>query len=185
MNSFIQILIAFLAGGGLQTFITWAIRRKKDQRDEMELILNMLQRDNERLRVDNERLLDMERKVHWLEYKIQLLESSGHSLPVPQWLADEKLTLLSANGAFEQVFLVPNGLASADAIGKPVPKEILETTTTYIERFSDKETLSVKGNINGSLWQIVLYTKHAGPIKVGIGGLAVPIKEIDEWRLKQ
>lgn len=118
-----------------------------------------------------------------LRTKVVLFESSHQSLPIPQWLKDRDGKVLSANPAYGSMVLEPLGKTLDDYIGHTdanvYPKEIameykVNDQRVWVtgETWIGHETVMTPSG--PQQWQIVKYLRRNGPLKLGIGGIAIP-----------
>jgi len=188
------IIVAFVTaifGTGLGYFLRYKLGRRKQYGDEFDRIVKAWRQDNERLRIREheleKRVVGMEKRIHDLSNKLQLMESAHQDLPLPQWLKDGNGTMLALNGAYEEKFLIPNGLVREDYVGRTDRQvwgdEIGRQYQTH-DRIviSKKEPVhsieTVKIGEHHNKWQIYKYPRFAGNALIGVGGIA--IKEIDK-----
>lgn len=196
-----QILetLGLIIGGGVGTkAIDYFISKRTDKRSDFSEIVKQWQADNERLRVENQELKDMERvlaqKVSDLEKrlndfqnKLVLLESAHLNLPVPMWLKDNNGIMMALNKAYEDAFLAPLGKSMTDYIGHDDTAIWDAETTAAFQRndmaamLSPKkvwygtEPIIIKGNDISTKWRVIKYVRYAGAVPIGIGGIAIPL----------
>ena len=189
MQDYLEIIGAALGGGGLTAFINFVIAKNQGKRDNFDKIISTWEKDNERLRVDQERskkeIITLQADVYSLRNKLILMESAHIDLPIPMWLKDTDCKMLALNQAYEDIFLTPNGKTAQDYIGKfdidVWPKDI---ATAYVK--NDKKVLmsgivldkneTVLINGQEEEMRIIKYVRYAGTTRIGIAGIAIPNK---------
>jgi len=188
--TWIEIIAAFIAGGGIQYILNWLTARKNSDRDDFTKIVETWQLDNERLRHENDRLESELNKIRTeladLRAKVILMESAHSDAPLPMWLKDSKGIMLSVNKAYEDAFLIPIGKTASEYIGNTdysvwPPKIAAEYQKNDAEVLSNglpwrgvEPVLQSDGTTTD--WYILKYVRYAGTIKLGVAGIAIPMR---------
>lgn len=125
-----------------------------------------------------------EQRVFILEQRVNLIESVPNDIPLPMWMKDPSGKMEFLNKHYEEIFLKPLGLTTGDYLGKTDydvwPKEIADVFRIHDrEVFERKIVFNGRENITDALgkvtpWRIIKYVRWAGPIPVGIAGVAFP-----------
>lgn len=195
MNWIVDIVTIVISTGTLTAAFQYfnnkrraRIEENQQELDEFKKVFEIWQKDNERLRIREEKLLQevasLRIEVAELRNKIVLLESAHQDLPLPAWLKDTKGTMLALNPTYEEMFLIPRGYTATDYIGnddKAVwPPEIAEQYTKHDKMVlrSGKVWRGVENIPNevGEIeeWNIIKYVRYSGRTKIGIAGIAIP-----------
>lgn len=191
-SDWVQIAIALFSGGLITGVLAWLINNRKDKRTGFKEIIELLEKDNGRLReefaqlrnefesykeVSYKREAENTKLIHNLQIKINLVESAHLDLPVPQWLKDTSGTMLSINPAYERVF----GVLASDYIGKKDAdvwdKDIADAfLTNDREVMITKEAVQrrefIKNDYHEGYWEILKFPRYEGRTLIGIGGIA-------------
>lgn len=131
----------------------------------------------------NERLNQKDLEIQRLRYDLALMESAHQDLPIPAWMKDESGVMVSINRAYEELFLLPKGQTRMDYIGKqdidiwgPEVAKPFHANDAEVFRtgrvFNGTEKLPVNGKLVD--YHIIKYVHHAGGIKLGVAGIAIP-----------
>ena len=193
----IEIIATAIGTLGAKYGIDFFTSKRKANRVDFETILNRLDKElaeskEERvvLRTENEKLkeeqLQLRADLISLRNKIILLESAQNDSPLPMWLKDTDGTMLALNGAYEEMFLIPNGLKMQDYIGKTDydiwPEEIAKQYRAHDSKvyksgktFKGPERVVVNGE--DVPITVIKYVRYSGNLKIGIAGIAIP----KEW----
>lgn len=147
-----------------------------------------LRQENSFLRQENTELRgkiqQTEQRVFILEQRVNLIESVPNDIPLPMWMKDPSGRMEYLNTPYEDVFLKQMGLTIQDYLGKTDyeiwPKEIADAMRLHDrEVFERKIVFNGRENIPDALgnikpWRVIKYVRWAGPIPVGIAGVAFP-----------
>lgn len=185
--NWLELLIAFIAGGGINAVFNYYLSKKKDTRETFESILKVWSDDNKRLRDETQKLEEEIRKLHKmitdLQSKLIVLESSQSDLPIPVWLKDLNGVVIYVNDAYEQEFLTPRGLNKFDYIGH-TDDIIWPANIAKAYAYNDQQVIKGKLPIytqenvsltdKQDLWYIIKYLRYASGSAIGVGGIAIP-----------
>ena len=131
-----------------------------------------------------EKILNLSIQVERLSNLIEDLERVHSDLPLPMWFKSVDLTMISANLAYEGVFLKPKGLSLDDYIGKTDydvwPKDVADEFSK-----NDNKVIANKGfwvgqedipTPEGELvkWHIIKFSRMSGGKLLGVAGVAIP-----------
>ncbi|GIV82560.1 MAG: hypothetical protein KatS3mg051_1914 [Anaerolineae bacterium] len=197
--SWVQVVLAFVAGGGVQALIGYLVQHRRDREQTdverlrmlheqamraLESRVSLLQLDNERLREIEQKASDLEREVQRLRYQVLMLESAHQDLPLPMWLKDRDGRMLALNTEYEREFLIPRGYTRDDYIGQydsAVWPEgianIFADNDRYVVRTGDVlHTIEPVPDAEGVPrdWIIIKYPRRVSGVVVGVGGIAIP-----------
>lgn len=161
--------------------------------------ISTIKDDNERLRT---RVNELEKRVSdyekeqaeakeregYYKNKLTLLQTAHHDLPFPQWLKDVNGVMLSLNGAYEKMFLVPLGKTADDYVGNTDfdiwPVDVAEKFVENDKKAKEKggywmgiEPIWIKNSDISPYWRIAKYGRFVGNVCVGIAGIAIPVLE--------
>lgn len=180
------LIAAAISGGGAFKVMDFFFNNPAN-RENFQLIVTNLSKDNEDLRRRIQMLETVALEVHELRTKLLLMESAHYDKPIPEWLKDLNGVMLSLNPSYERDFLKPYGMSSADYIGK-LDEDIWDAATATAFRDNDRlaltspckwwagyETVVTKGGENLGVFLIFKYIRFSGTIPIGIAGLALPI----------
>lgn len=201
----LTILLAVIASGVLNVIFTWVLNRGKESRASLQSFIDVLNQDNAQLRVREDKLqtdLDEYKAANELEKRnmlsdladlrstVQLLQSTTQSAPVAMWLKNMKLEMLSLNQAYEDLFLMPRGLSRRDYIGKTDvdvwPEEIAKAfqKNDYSVIRTGKTLYAIEKVITNDGLEVdcyvVKFVRWAGPVKVGIAGIAFLLEDFKD-----
>jgi len=213
MDSMIATIAAALFSGGAASFLTYKLgNRKQDETEFSSLIKvykDLLDSNKETLKECGIRLDDLERTVenlktdvHRKDKEIQhlrnqllIFESSHSDVPVPIWLKDTNGIMLFLNDEYEKAILRPINKTKEDYIGETDFK-IFSSDVASTFRKNDRRVQTQKKPIRfKEKWEGVNGTWYEGDVikyprflnrdtVIGIGGIIINIKEIDEAILK-
>ena len=192
----VTIIVSFLSGSFINALANYFINKRKTSNNQMQSIINIWEKDNERLRQieqDNrKRILALEKEIIILRSQILVLESAHQTLPFPMWLKNNKGIMLAVNEKYVDIFLEPRGYTSSDYIGSD-DFEVWPRETANKFRQHDTEVLNKKNAIyfnemipdeHGQMnkWIIVKYPRKDKDKIIGIAGIALPndIKKLIE-----
>lgn len=208
-TNIIITIITTLFGGGIGAFLTYRLgNRKQDETEFVALVsaykeLVQETKDNSddlRIRVDeleskvrglNKALHNREKEIQNLRNQLIIFESSHSDVPVPIWLKDTNGVMLFVNTEYEEKVLKPINKTSEDYIGETDFK-IYPPNIAKDFRKNDRRVLTQKKPIRfKEKWQgadgqwlqgdIIKYPRFLNRNTViGIGGLIIDIKEIDD-----
>lgn len=190
-------VLLLIGGGGIGVVANYLIQRLQAKNEKKtidqtgwQVIYDRLDQDNTRLRSkvekDADRIDRLERELLELRVKVQLMESAHYDLPVPQWLKDTNLVMLSINEKYTEVF----GKTPEEYVGNTDfdvwPDEIAKAFTK-----NDQWVMRTKKTLNrvepvpmpdGSVsnWRILKYPRYAGNVVIGIGGIAFEEIELND-----
>lgn len=180
------MVAAAISGGGAFKVMDFFFNNPGN-RENFQLIVTNLSKDNEDLRRRIQVLEGFAQEVHELRTKLLLMESAHYDKPIPEWLKDLNGVMLSLNPAYERDFLKPYGVNSSDYIGK-MDEEIWDEATAAAFRENDRraltspfkwwagyETVVTKTGHSLGVFLIFKYVRYSGTIPIGIAGLALPI----------
>jgi len=146
---------------------------------EKEYVIN--REENETLK---QTILTLQEEILFLRNKLLLVENNQLNLPIPIWLKDLDGKMLSLNQAFEDLFLLPNGLTTKDYLGK-TDKEFWGEEKGKLYRQHDLEVLKTGELFNGIEkikiadeeieYRVVKFIRYSGKVKIGVGGIAIPL----------
>ena len=213
MDSMIATIAAALFSGGAASFLTYKLgNRKQDETEFSSLIKvykDLLDSNKETLKECGIRLDDLERtvenlktEVHRKDKEIQhlrnqllIFESSHSDVPVPIWLKDTNGIMLFLNDEYEKAILRPINKTKEDYIGETDFK-IFSSDVASTFRKNDRRVQTQKKPIrfkerwrgaDGTLYEgdVIKYPRFLNrDTVIGIGGIIINIKEIDEAILK-
>ncbi|MCJ8334907.1 MAG: hypothetical protein MJH10_11750 [Epibacterium sp.] len=186
----------------------------EDSRKDFDLILDTYRETNETLKKSIDtlkkelkytkeeltryiiRLKEAEMRILEIQTERDILLATHLDLPTPQWVVEvsEKQKdgtikygkMIMLNDAYEDAFLIPQGLSKADYIGKThVDVWGQETGNKYYsndfkalakKRFVVfKEEVPIAGQDIGDDWLFMKYPLYAGRKLIGIGGIGFPV----------
>jgi len=209
MDSMITTIAAALFSGGAASFLTYKLgNRKQDETEFSSLIKvykDLLDDNKETLKDYNTRLDDLERtvenlktEVHRKDKEIQhlrnqllIFESSHSDVPVPIWLKDTNGIMLFLNDEYEKAILRPLNKTKKDYIGetdfKIFPSDIASNFRKHDRRVqTQKKPIRFKERWQSTDGQwvegdIIKYPRFLNrDTVIGIGGIIINIKEVDE-----
>lgn len=183
-----EIITGVLAFGG-GALLNRVLPQKEPYPVLMMEQLNLdLKQENSFLKKDNmvlsQKLQEQGKRIFILEQRMNLVESVPHDLPIPMWMKGTDGIMEYLNEEYENIFLKPFGKTAADYIGKDDfavwPEEIAKAFRLHDQQVLEKKIVyngrekvpNNKGEIE--LWRIIKYVRWAGPIPVGIAGIAFP-----------
>lgn len=188
LSNIILALISAIGGGFLTKLIEVRSQRRSD---DIRLILDTLQKDNERLRVlveeYKQEVKTLTQRVSRQELNLLALDASHYNHPWPAWIKGSDGTVIVLNKAYEENFLNPRGYNKFDYMGhndeSVWPKEVADefhkndrlvssTKEVWegIEKIENHELLED--------WWIVKYPILYNMEVIGIAGTAVPLSKI-------
>lgn len=133
---YLKEVIVFVSGGGLLWVFKTLLDYRKQNKDEFTILRETW---SEQFKQDAIKIAELTGRLQSKEdeceqYKVHLgnlgtqmmslmedlerLELVDNDIPVPKWLKNKDLIMLSLNDAYERVFLIPNGFVRKDYIGK-------------------------------------------------------------------
>ena len=202
MDGWISIVVAAISGGAVAQILNFFLGNKKEKRDKYSLLFDRLEKDNDRLRNEQEkqrershkelrvqlnRIVKLEKTVTKLHLQIVSLESAHYDHPYPSWLKDVDGVMLYVNRAYEEVFLSPYGVKSEDYVGhtdfevwpEDIARQFVLNDQKVIrskQTLEDYEDIQMEGG-EMTRWRIIKYPRFSGRRIIGIAGMAIPILE--------
>lgn len=181
----LAIIISGVFSGGLGSFLTYQSQVSKIDYDSGKDYYTLIIEDNKRLRKENEEISTLKTEVGQLQNAVTLMESAHQDLPVPMWLKDANGKMLALNPSYEEIFLIPRGYVRKDYVGHfdedVWPKDVANSFTAN-DRKVFRTGIVYNGfemvpDAHGVLrkWQVIKYVRYSGRVKIGIGGIAIPI----------
>jgi PAS domain-containing protein len=205
----ITTIITTLLGGGVGAFLTYKLGNRKQDETEFTSLVSAYKdlvqetKDNAeelKMRVDaleqqvkglNKAVSNKDKEIQHLRNQLIIFESSHADVPVPIWLKDTNGIMLFLNSEYENKILRPINKTSEDYIGetdfKIYPPNIAKEFRKHDRRvLTQKKPIRFKERWQGSDGQwlegdIIKYPRFLNRNTViGIGGLIIDIKEIDD-----
>lgn len=132
-----------------------------------------------------ERIDILEVENNQLRTQLRDLRSLHPEMPIPMSLKDSQGTILTINQAFEDAFLIPQGLVRNSVIGEHFEKMFSDETVSVIRdadvlTMSTKEYVEIDGSVTLSKlllgWKLFKYPVYSQGSFVGIATLFIPKK---------
>lgn len=188
LESLLPLIFSALGGGGFVAFLNFLINRRKVVNEGIELFLQQVKDDNDRLRAAEVKMQNeidqLKNEVHGMRLKLQLMESAHQDLPLPQWLKDLNGTMLSINTPYERVFGKSReeyvGSNDVEVWGEKVGKQFQAHDRKVHRLRKPIHVLEKVPMPDGEVevWEIYKYPRFAGKTLIGIGGIA--FKQTDQ-----
>lgn len=174
------------------------VRPRRDGFDEVleylkaenQELKNIAAKQTEQIKELTEQVNQLRQESMMLRTQIVLFESAQFDLPYPNWMFDFQGNLVSANKAFEDTFLVPNGKTITDVMGAltsdimddQAAKEYLKNHRWVLSQKRPWEgAIAVQLNGKADALNIVLYPAFSGKQIIGVAGLLIPSRRIENF----
>lgn len=205
----VTTIITTLFGGGIGALLTYKLGNRKQDETEFNSLVSAYKdlvqetKDNAeelKMRVDTleqqvkgltKAISDKDREIQHLRNQLIIFESSHADVPVPIWLKDTNGIMLFLNSEYEEKILKPINKTSEDYIGetdfKIYPPNIAKEFRKHDRRvLTQKKPIRFKERWQGADGQwlegdIIKYPRFLNRNTViGIGGIIIDVKEVDE-----
>lgn len=187
----IQLIIVLLSSSVISSFVTGYFTNRMTNvkliNDQFNKMLDTYIIENNELKVENRRIVQLEEELYKLRQKVLLLESSTQSIPVPMWLKDIDGTMLSVNPAYEHDFLLPRGYTADQYIGEndfaiwdsATANSFLENDQWVIKNRMTWKGIEYVPDGYGKVHELMIikYPRYTGGVIVGVGGMAIKKSE--------
>lgn len=185
----VLIIPAFTALAGVVAYL-WKAHAalQKDLIKQKDGYIKLLEKEQIEMEVKlddfRERLRQAERDLYAVQQNLQLMQASNTSLPLPSWTKDREGNVLSANPAYEKIFLIPRGFRLSQFVGYRDSHVWPDHVAASFKKHDDivlatGEVLDTIEQVtapdgNDYPCRVIKFPRRAGNLIVGVDGIAIP-----------